>query len=108
MTYLFALLAGAAGAVAGYLGAAAVGSVLATVFQMSSFEGASGYFVAFVAGPIGAIGGLVLGMYLVLRFHGGFSGFSAMAGRMILIVFAIGALVVGGVLPQLGKAPAGF
>lgn len=101
MTYLFALLAGAAGAVAGYLGAAAVGSVLATVFQMSSFEGASGYFVAFVAGPIGAIGGLVLGMYLVLRFHGGFSGFSAIAGRMILIVFAIGALVVGGVLLRL-------
>jgi hypothetical protein len=40
-------------------------------------------------------------MYLVLRFHGGFSGFSAIAGRMILIVFAIGALVVGGVLLRL-------
>ncbi|MBI5321988.1 hypothetical protein [Bradyrhizobium sp.] len=101
MTYLLALLAGVAGAVLGYLGGAAVGSLLATVFRMSSFEGASGYFVAFVTGPIGAICGLVLGMYLVLRFHGGFSGFSAMAGRMILIVFAIGALAAGGVFIRL-------
>src|SRR5512139_880660 len=101
MTYLLSLLAGIAGAVLGYLGAAAIGSVLTTVFRMSSFEGASGYFVAFVAGPIGAIGGLVLGMYLVLRFHGGLRGFSAVAGRMVLIVFAIGALVAGGVLIRL-------
>jgi hypothetical protein len=101
MTYLLSLLAGVAGAVIGYLCAAAIGSALATAFQMSSFEGASGHFVAFVAGPVGAIGGLVLGMYLVLRFYGGFRGFSAVAGRMVLIVFAIGALVAGGIMLRL-------
>src|SRR5690242_10774956 len=101
MTYLLALLAAVAGAVLGYLGAAGIGAVLAAAFRMSSFEGASGYFVAFVAGPIGAIAGLVLGMYLALRLHGGFSGFSAIAGRMAMIVVAIGVLTAGGILIRL-------
>src|SRR5262245_48065259 len=97
MIYLLALLAGIAGTVIGYFGAAAIGAALAAAFRMSSFEGASGYFVAFVAGPIGAIAGLVLGMYLVLRYYGGITGFPALAGRMALIVAAIGTVATGGI-----------
>lgn len=106
MTYVFALLAGLAGAGIGFLLAAAIGTGLAIVFRMSSFEGASGYFVVWVAGPIGTIAGLILGMYLVLRFHGGFSGFAAIAGRMALIVAAISALAAGGVLLRLATLDA--
>lgn len=101
MTYLLALLAGVAGAVIGYLSASAIGTAMAVAFRMSSFEGASGHFVAFVAGPIGAIAGLALGIYLMLRYYGGFSGFSAIAGRMALTAAAIGALAVGGILIRL-------
>ena len=101
MTYLLALLAGIAGTLIGYFGAAAIGAALAAAFRMSSFEGASGYFVAFVAGPIGAIAGLVLGMYLVLRFYGGITGFPALAGRMALIVAAIASLATGAIMLRL-------
>lgn len=101
MTYLLALLAGIAGAVIGYLGGAAVGTAIAVALEMSSFEGASGFFVAFVVGPIWAIAGLVLGMYLALRHYGGFTGFAAIAGRMVLTLAAIGILVTGTILVRL-------
>jgi hypothetical protein len=97
MTYLLALLAGIAGAVIGFLVAAFIGMGIAAAVRISNFEGAAGYFVVFVAGPIGLLIGLFLGMYLVLRFHGGFTGFGAIAGRSALLLVAIGALVASGV-----------
>jgi len=97
MTYLLALLAGVAGAVIGYLGGATVGSAIAAALEMSSFEGESGFFVAFVVGPVWAIAGLVLGIYLALRYYGGFTGFPAIAGRMALTIAAIGVLAAGAI-----------
>ena len=97
MIYILALIAGVAGAVGGYLLATGFGVVLAPMLGISSFEGASGYFAAFLIGPIGGLLGLGLGLWLVFRYKGGHRGFSAIAGRSAIVIAAIGFLVVVGI-----------
>lgn len=95
MTYLLALLVSLVGAALGFaLGANAAG-LLAPVFGITSFEGASGYFSVFIGGPIGALAGLVLGALLVLR-RAGHRSAGAMTGRVVLVlVGAIGLAAAG-------------
>lgn len=88
MTYLLAVLAGIAGAALGYGAGIAVGLVLVEIFQISSREGGSGLFVAFVTGPIGALIGLVVAVVLVFKFRGSL-GAAAIGGRSLLVVFGI-------------------
>ena len=97
MTYVLAFLAAVAGTVAGFFLASALGSVLAPALGISSFEGAAGYFAVFVVGPVGGLIGLVLGLWLVLRYKGGYRTFSAIAGRSALIVVAIAVVAAAGV-----------
>jgi len=97
MTYILAFLAGVAGTIAGYVLATAFGVGLALVLGMSNFEGASGYFAAFVVGPIGGLIGLFLGLWLVLRYKGGYRSFSAIAGRSAIVVIAIALATYAGV-----------
>lgn len=101
MTYVLAFLAAVAGGTAGFFLAAAIGGVLAPMLGISSFEGAAGYFAAFVLGPVGGLIGLVLGLWLVFRFKGGHRGFAAIAKRGALIVAALSAVATGGVLLRL-------
>jgi MFS family permease len=85
LAFLFALL----GAGAGYMLGAGAASALAPALGITTFEGAAGYFAAFIGGPIGAILGLIAGPYFVLR-RGGYRG-GALAGRLAFV----GAAAVG-------------
>lgn len=96
MTILLALAAGTSGAMLGFMLGAGAASVLAGVLGISSFEGAAGYFAAFVGGPIGGLIGLVLGVWLASRLRG-----ERMAGRfgrtlgivaVVIVAVAAGAL----------------
>jgi hypothetical protein len=94
MTYVLAFLAAIAGAAAGALLGGIIGGALAPVFGISSFEGASGYFVVFVCAPIGGLIGLVVGAVWVLRQRGVRSA-GALAGRFSLLVLGLIALAAG-------------
>jgi hypothetical protein len=94
MTYVLAFLAAIAGAAAGAFLGGIIGGGLAPVFGISSFEGASGYFVVFVCAPIGGLIGLVVGTVWVLRQRGVRSA-GALAGRFSMVVLGLIALAAG-------------
>jgi hypothetical protein len=94
MTYVLAFLAAIAGAAAGALLGGIIGGALAPVFGISSFEGASGYFVVLVCAPIGGLIGLVVGAVWVLRQRGVRSA-GALAGRFSVVVLGLIALAAG-------------
>jgi hypothetical protein len=96
MTYLFAVLAGIAGLVAGWAVAAGGALLFASATGMSNFEGAAGMFAVFGIGPIGGLVGLILGIWLVLRYRGRHFGFGSIAIRSLLVIVAIGVLIAGG------------
>ena len=96
MTYLLALVMALVGAALGFGVGAAAAAALAPLLGITSFEGASGYFAVFIGGPIGALAGLVLGAWLVLR-RAGIKG-AAAAGRIGLVfggVVLIAAVTLG-------------
>jgi MFS family permease len=101
MTYLLAILAGAAGATAGYAIVAFSTLLIGSYLAIPDREGGLGYFAFFFVGPIGGVIGLVLGVWLVLRFWGGHRGFVPLAGRGLLVIGAIGALVAAGIVIRL-------
>lgn len=101
MTYVLAGLAGAAGLALGWFAFAAIGSVVAGWLGVSNMEGARGMVAAWLFGPIGALGGLVAGLVLVLRYHGGYTGFGDIAWRGAAVVAGIGALAAVGVFARM-------
>ncbi len=98
MVYLLAFLAGIAGAVIGYLLAAALGAAIAPMLGITGFEGAAGYFAGFVVGPVGGLVGLALGLWLVFRYKGGYRSLSAIAGRSMIVIAGIAVVVIAGIL----------
>ncbi len=105
MTYFLAILAGIAGAAAGWFGTGMAAAAIAGMFGMSDFEGGRAMFAFWGIAPIGGIIGLIAGIVLVLRYHGKLSGFGAIAGRGAMVVCAIAALVTLGVLVRLYTLP---
>jgi len=101
MTYLLAILAGAAGAVVGYLVGAFATLLIFSYLAVPDREGGLGYFAFFFVGPVVGVIGLVIGVWLVLRYWGGHRGFVALAGRGLLVITAIAALVAAGVVIRL-------
>ncbi|MGN6573159.1 MAG: hypothetical protein ACTHLO_17275 [Pseudolabrys sp.] len=89
MVYVLAFFAAIAGAIGGFFAGAAIGSVAATAFGVSAFEGGAGYFAAFVFGLPGGLTGFTIGLWLAFRFGGGHRGFSAIAGRSVIVIVAI-------------------
>ncbi len=83
MTYLLSLVMGIVGTALGFALGAAAAAALASLLGITSFEGASGYFAVFVGGPLGGLGGLLLGAWLVLR-RAGLRG-GAVAARLGLV-----------------------
>jgi len=75
--------------------------VLAPLLGISSFEGASGYFAAFVMGPIGGLIGLCLGVWIVFRYQAGHRGFVAIGKRASLVIVGLAALVTAGIAIRL-------
>ncbi len=97
MTYVFAILAGVVGAVVGWFVAGYFSGLIAGAAGMSDFEGGRGMFSFLVVGPIGGLIGLVAGVWLVLRFHGGVVDVGAVAAHGGLVVLGIVALVAAGI-----------
>lgn len=95
MTYVLALLAAVVGAALGFGIGAIAGTLLAPALGISSFEGAAGYFVMFVCGPVGGLIGLIGAATWVLH-RRGHRTFGAIAGRLGLIGLVIVGLTAGG------------
>lgn len=97
MTYLWALLAGMAGAVAGWFATAVVALWIAGLCGMSDFEGGRGMFAFFGVGPLGGLVGMIGAAWLVLR--GGFGPLpiGRVLPRLAAVLAGIAALVAGGV-----------
>jgi hypothetical protein len=87
-TFLVALL----GAVVGLVAGALTGSFIAAAAHMSNFEGAAGYFVVFVCAPIGALAGLLLGVWLALRLRG---GSRSLAAVVVYSALSLGTVIAG-------------
>jgi MFS family permease len=101
MTYLLAILGGIAGAAIGYL-IGAFGTLLILMsMTVPDREGGLGYFAFFFVGPIAGVIGLIAGVWLVLRFWGGHRGFVPIAGRGLIVIGAIAALVTAGIVIRL-------
>ena len=92
MTLLLSLLAGIAGAVIGWIAAAALTMLLGGLFGVSDFEGGRGMLAIWGMGPLGGLAGLVSGIVLVLRKRGGHSA-GGIAWRLPLVIAAILLLV---------------
>jgi hypothetical protein len=97
MTFLLAMLGGAVGAAAAYLIGAFATVAIATYLALPDREGALGFFAFFFVGPVAGIVGLVVGVWLVLRYWGGHRGAAPLAGRGLLVIGAIAALVAAGI-----------
>ena len=67
MTFLFAVLGGIAGLIAGWIVAAAATIIIGNLVGASNFEGALGMGAIFGIGPLGGLLGLVLGIWIVIR-----------------------------------------
>lgn len=65
-TFVMTLVGGVVGLVAGFCAGALAGMGIAAVTRMANFEGTAGYFAVFLCGPIGAVLGLVAGVWLTL------------------------------------------
>jgi hypothetical protein len=95
MIYVIALLAGLLGAGLGAALGLALGFALAAILDISSFEGAAGYFVVGIA-LIGALIGLPAGIVVALRLKGS-RGFAATGGRTLAVLGIVAALVAAGI-----------
>ena len=69
MWLVYGLLCGAVGAAIGFVVAFFASAYYAKVTHMSTFEGAAGYFVMFMALIGGVVGGLALGIAMAMFFH---------------------------------------
>lgn len=67
MKALVTLLAGLAGAIVGWIAAAAATLMLGGYFGLTEFEGERSMTAVFGIGPIGGVFGLIAGLWLGLR-----------------------------------------
>jgi hypothetical protein len=101
MIYVLAALAGLACAALGALVGALITAMITALAGISDFEGARGMVIVWLGGPIGGVAGLIIGLWLVLRFYGGHRGFGAIAARSAGIIVALVALTGGGIMLML-------
>src|SRR4029453_8305263 len=101
MLYLWALLAGIAGAVAGWFVTGALAAWIAGLYGMSDFEGGRGMFAFLFVGPIGGLLAMILAIWAVLRIGKGRARLGPTLGRIGLVLAGIAAGVGAGV----GRAP---
>ena len=100
MTYLLALIAGIAGAIVCFLAGAGVASVLAPMLAISSFAGASGYFVL-VVGLLAGLAGFLAGVVLAGRLRSGRWSLTNSVKYLLVSIIVVAALVTGGIMLRL-------
>ncbi len=114
LTYPLAFLAGAAGALLAWVLTGFVAAYFAGLAGVSDMEGGRAMFAFFGVAPFGGLAGLTLGVWLVLRYWGGYRGFANLVGRaaaVVVALFAVTALglwaysLSGDVLVTNGPAP---
>lgn len=96
--FLFAIFAGIAGGVAGWLITGFAADFVLGLGGMSAREGGRAMYAFWGIGPFGAGVGLLLGSWLVLHFYGGYRSFGKLAGGSTIVlasIFALGAGVLG-------------
>jgi hypothetical protein len=91
VTFGLAFLAGIAGACIGWLVTGFAADAMLGVGGMSDINGGRAMVAFFTFGPIGAIAGLLLGVWLVVRKRTG-KGFARVASYSALVVLAITAI----------------
>ena len=95
-TYVLAALAGVASALLGWLVVGLLANLLLGLRGMSDREGYRAMIAFFTFGPFGGLAGLSAGIWLVLRYFGGYTGFARIAGRGALVVVGVaGAVALG-------------
>ena len=97
MLYVWALIAGMAGAVAGWFVTGALAAWIAGLFGMSDFEGGRGMFAFLVVGPLGGLIVMLLTIWGVLRVGKGRARLGPTLGRIALVVAGIAAVVGAGI-----------
>jgi MFS family permease len=98
ITFGLAFLAGVVGACIGWLVTGFVADAILGVGGMSDINGGRAMVAFFTFGPIGAVAGLILGVWLVLRRRIGNWSFAQVAGYaafIALLCVGIGAVYVG-------------
>ena len=95
MTYMLAIVAGFAGAAAGWAAAAAATLFIGGLAGVSDFEGGRAMLAIWGIGPIGGFVGLLTGVAIVLRKHGRFSP-GGIVWRLPLVMVAIAGLAAVG------------
>jgi MFS family permease len=96
LTYLLAALAGLAGAAAAWIFTGFLADFLLGLSGMSDREGYRAMVAFFTFAPFGALAGLVLGVWLVLRHRGGYRGFASLAGRGALVIAGLAGVIALG------------
>lgn len=97
-TFGLAFLAGMAGAIFGWIVTGFAADALLSVGGMSDINGGRAMVAFFTFAPFGAIAGLILGVWLVLRRRLGKPGFARIAGYSALVVLlcaGVGGAYVG-------------
>jgi hypothetical protein len=97
MAYLWAILAGAAGAVVGWFVTGAVAAWIAALFGMSDFEGGRGMFAFLFVGPIGGLVTMLLAIWAALRVARGREPLVPTLARVGLVLALIAGLVGAGI-----------
>jgi hypothetical protein len=97
MLYLWALLAGMAGAVAGWFVTGALAAWIAGLYGMSDFEGGRGMFAFLFVGPIGGLLTMTLAIWAVLRVGKGRASLGPTLGRIGLVLAGIAVLTGAGI-----------
>jgi hypothetical protein len=98
VTFGLALLGGIVGAVFGWIVTGFAADAILSVGGMSDINGGRAMVAFFTFAPFGAIAGLILGVWLVLRRRAGNRSFAHLAGYSALIVLlcaGVGAAYVG-------------
>ena len=90
--FFIALIGGIIGIVSGFFAGAFAGSLIAAATHMSNFEGAAGYFAVLI-GLLGAVIGLILGVWIAFRVLGVRKGIGAV---MAYGVLSLGSIIAGG------------
>ncbi|HEX6120768.1 MAG TPA: hypothetical protein VFZ03_15070 [Dongiaceae bacterium] len=104
MSILRTVIGGILGLVLGYAGAAFLSSIVMGWYGVSDFEGARGMGAAFVFGPMGALLGLIGGIWLGLRLGGKQPVGKALKGAGIALA-AIVAIAAAGLAIQYNSVP---
>lgn len=103
LTYLLAFLGGVVGALLGWIVTGFLADFVLGLQGMSEREGGRAMVAFFTVAPFGALAGLILGVWLVLRYQGGYKGFANLAGRGALVIAGIGAAVALGLWGYIGS-----